>query len=356
MLGAGLTYVEMLSATAIRYKNKRTFEMMARHADEGILGVQVTGPSAVEVEEAVGVLSAQGFSTIDINMGCPVRKVVGAGCGSAILKDQARLLETVQRARAATLLPLSIKYRLGYTRDAVNVEETTRNGLLGAADMLTIHGRTRSESYDTPVDPAGIRRGVEALKAYLAQQTGEKPSEDRFVPLVGNGDVFCHASARALVDASGCDAVMVSRGALGNPWVFAEILAERSVNPTLAEWLEVVLEHIALHEAHYGANRTSAVLMRKHLLWYAKGFPGVKALRDTFNVVEDLNHARDLLRGYASKWPASLVRFDSLSRGEARAVPGNTAQESNSPVETSYDPKFEMDRELDRGVGHLEMA
>jgi tRNA-dihydrouridine synthase B len=155
-LGAGLTYVEMLSATAIRYKNRRTFEMMARHGDESILGVQVTGPSADEVEEAVGVLSGLGFDTIDINMGCPVRKVVGAGCGSAILRDQPRLLDTVRRARAATHLPLSIKYRLGYTRDALNVEETTRNGILGSADMLTIHGRTRSEGYDTPVDLAGI--------------------------------------------------------------------------------------------------------------------------------------------------------------------------------------------------------
>jgi tRNA-dihydrouridine synthase B len=356
-LGAGLTYVEMLSATAIRYRNRRTFEMMARHPDEKILGVQVTGPSAAEVEEAVGVLASQGFSTIDINMGCPVRKVVGAGCGSAFLRDQPRLVETVARARAATLLPLSIKYRLGYTREEVNVELTTRNGVLGAVDMVTIHGRTRSEGYDTPVDFAGIRRGVEAGRAAASERV-EVPVP---VPIVGNGDVFCHASASSLVAATGCDAVMVSRGALGNPWVFSEILAGQPLNPTLAEWLEVVLAHIALHEAHYGKGRTAAVLMRKHLLWYAKGFPGTKALRDAFNVVEDLDDARSRLESFAAKLPSSLKRFAS----EARMADANAAQSGERTVAApasaqrglhAYDPKYEMDREHDRGVGHLEMA
>jgi tRNA-dihydrouridine synthase B len=182
-----------------------------------------------------------------------------------------------------------------------------------------------------------------------ANETEQASALRRFVPIVGNGDVFCHASARALMDATSCDAVMVSRGALGNPWVFTEILAERSVSPTLAEWLEVVLEHVALHETHYGGGRTAAVLMRKHLLWYAKGFPGVKSLRDAFNVIEDLNVARDLLRGYAAKHAPSTLRFaGSDGRAQGAAAVGDT--------ETKHDPKFEMDRELDRGVGHLDMA
>jgi|GEM_PF-65432 len=351
MKGAGLTYVEMLSATAIRYRNKRTFEMMARHADETILGVQVTGPSTEEVAEAVGVLSAQGFSTVDINMGCPVRKVVGAGCGSAILKDQDRLLKTVQAARAATALPLSIKYRLGYTREDVNVATTTRNGIVGAADMVTIHGRTRSEGYDKPVDLDGVRLGVEAgREASLERSSALEPQGSQGsvrhmnIPVVGNGDVFCSESARSMVRATGCDAVMVSRGALGNPWVFAEILAGKPVQPTIEEWLDLVLTHIDLHEAHYREARLSAVLMRKHLLWYAKGFPSAKSLRDAFNVIEDLGEARRLLKDFAARMPRGCLRFHS----EARAATLRT--------ETSTDPKWEMDRDLDRGVGHLEMA
>ena len=355
--GAGLTYVEMLSATALRYKNKRTFEMMARHPSEKILGVQVTGPSAQEVEEAVGILDAVGFDTIDLNMGCPVKKVVGAGCGSAILKDQVRLLSTVEAARAATGLPLSIKVRLGYTRQELNVESTIENGLHGKCDMITVHGRTRSEGYDKPVDLPGIHVAVNKLRSLSHRNSFPLPGIDELppaanpilpdsntmplaaangTPLVGNGDVFCFASANRMVLETGCDAVMVSRGALGNPWVFKEILLGHSYRPCIVEWKDLVLQHIAWHEEHYGKTKLSAVLMRKHLLWYAKGFPGVKGLRDHFNVLENLDDARAMVRQYASTLNTETERY---ATSEARA----------------YDPKYEMDREIDRGVGHLEM-
>jgi tRNA-dihydrouridine synthase B len=331
--GAGLTYVEMLSATAIGYRNRRTFEMMARHKDEGFLGVQVTGPKVEEVAKAVEVLTAEGFDTIDINMGCPVRKVVGAGCGSAFLKDQNRLRETIKAAKASTSLPLTIKYRLGYTRPEFNVTETTLNGMFMGADMLTIHGRTRSESYDTPVDLAGIRAGVATRN--------ENESLVRNIPMVGNGDVFCFESAARMVRETGCDAVMVSRGALGNPWVFAEILAGKPVQPTVEEWLDVVFQHLEDHAQHYGKTRAAAVLMRKHLLWYCKGFPGVKSLRDAFNVLEDLDEARLVLKDFTKGLPWGMRRYEGAQSG--RLPDGGTA----------YDPKYEMDREKDRGVGHL---
>lgn len=322
-LGAGLTYVEMLSATAIKYKSKRTFEMMARHKSEGVLGVQVTGSSAEDVAHAVQVLDAEGFDTIDINMGCPVRKVVGAGCGSAILKDPERISETVARARVATKRPLSAKIRLGYTRDTVNVTDTVSRVVSEHVDMFTIHGRTRSESYGTPCDLQGIYNGICATPEHKKQH----------VIKVGNGDVFGLPSALRMQAETQCDAVMVSRGALGNPWVFREIALGQVYQPTFLEWRDVVLRHISYQEEHFGNTNLAAVLLRKHLLWYAKGFPESKVMRSLFNQVASLQEARDALAVYATKVPAQWNRFAEAS------------------LSHDYDPKYEMDRVLDRGVG-----
>ncbi|APJ03839.1 tRNA dihydrouridine synthase [Silvanigrella aquatica] len=323
-LGAGLTYVEMLSAVAISYNNKRTFEMMARHKSENVLGVQVTGPTAAQVAHAVAVLDKQGFDTIDINMGCPVRKVVGAGCGSAFLKDPERISDTVMQSRAATQAPLSAKFRLGYTRENINVEETTQRVLAAQVDMFTIHGRTRSESYSTPCDLLGIQKGIEVGTNHSSR-----------LVKVGNGDVFSYEYAEKMRLETGCDAVMVSRGALGNPWIFKEIIEGKSFNPTFEEWLDVVMRHLSYQEEHYGKNKLSAILARKHLLWYTKGFPSSKSVRDTLNRVEDLAQAREILLEYAKNVAKEYVRYTS----------------SGSELSSQYDPKFEMDRTLDRGVG-----
>jgi tRNA-dihydrouridine synthase B len=352
-MGAGLTYVEMLSATAIKYRNKRTFEMMQRHKNENILGVQITAPNALQMAEAIKIVSEEcpsGFETIDINMGCPVKKVVGAGCGSAILKDPNRVKETVQLSKSSIEnlsehlscvngslkknIPLSSKIRLGYTRENVNVGEVSEKIVNAGAQMLTIHGRTRSEGYSTPVDLEGILKGVQAAR----QISGSN------IVLVGNGDVFDSESAQTMVASTGVDAVMVSRGALGNPWVFKEILNAKTEQPTLAEWYEVVLEHIHLHTEFYGKERNSAILLRKHLLWYSKGFPHMRSLRESFNSVEKISDALDLLDSYKSKSPHHFKRFDSGSQTEW------------NEQRKDYDPKYEMDRKLDRGVGDLNMT
>lgn len=322
----------MLSATAIRYKNRRTFEMMSRHPSESVLGVQVTGSTAEDVAEAVELLASAGFETIDINMGCPVKKVTGAGCGSAILKDPKRVQQTIELARAKTDLPLSAKIRLGFTRDQVNVLDTTQRITAANADMITIHGRTRSESYSTPVDCAGIRSGVQKI-LQVAQQTG-RPAPT----VIGNGDIFDLESAQRMRSETGCDGVMVSRGALGNPWIFRELLEEKSYNPTFAEWLDLVETHIAYHQEHYGNTQTAAVLMRKHLLWYAKGFPGIKPLREFLNRVDSLHSAREILNGFAKNISGQTPRFAWV-------------EADSSAQKHMYDPKYEMDRSLDRGVG-----
>ncbi len=332
-LGAGLTYVEMLSATALTYGNRKTFAMLARHPSEKILGVQVTGQTAELVGRAVAILTGEGFETIDVNMGCPVKKVVNSGCGSAILKDPERVAATLQAARAATNVPISAKIRLGYTRDLINVE-TIGSIVAKNADMLTIHGRTRSETYDTAVDLAGIRAGISAARAINPQ-----------VVCLSNGDVFAPGDAARHLAETGSDGVMVSRGALGNPWIFRQLVAEQLQQPTIQEWREVVQRHIAYQAEHFGNTSIAAVLIRKHLLWYSKGYPGGKKLREELGSVATLSEAQHRIDAYCDAFPPDLRRFESPERR------GASVSDTSEMPQPGYDPKYEMDRIHDRGVG-----
>lgn len=325
-LGAGLTFVEMLSAIALLVRNDRTVQMLARHSSEKILGVQVTGPDPDRIHRAVRVLDQANFELIDINMGCPARKVVSSGNGSALLKDTARLEEIVAAARAATTRPLSIKIRLGYALDAINVEANTAAIARAGADMVTIHGRTREDTYATRVSLPGIAAGIAAARAV-------NPN----IVAIGNGDLMEAADAERMLNSTGCDGVMISRGALGNPWIFRALAGEGSEDPTIAEWEETVLRHLDYHAEHYGDTEIAARLTRKHLLWYASGFPHIHRLREVFNTVPSLSEARRIVSEFARTLPPDLRRGEDRPR-EAMA---------------SADPKYQMDRQLDRGVGAL---
>lgn len=320
-LGAGLTYVEMLNTVALLSRSKRTAEMLERHPSERILGVQLTGRTPETVAKAVAMLDAKGFDTIDINMGCPVRKVVHSECGSAFLRDPPRITSTVQAARAMTRRPLSAKFRLGFERPQRTVEDTTRRVVEAGVDFYTIHGRYRSDDYGVRVEHDAIRAGMEAVAGHP-------------VISVGNGDIMDLESARQMVDRTGCDAVMLSRGALGNPWLFREILDERPATPTIAEWEEVVLRHIDYQEECYGDQVFAAARLRKHLIWYASGYPGSNRVRNQFNTVSTMNEARAVTRAFTSLYPRELRRFV-----DTRMNPDHV------------DPRLAMDRQLDRGVG-----
>ena len=328
-MGAGLMYVEMLSAVALLFRNRRTLEMLARHPSESMLGVQVTGPDPERVHAAVLALDGAGFDTIDLNMGCPVRKVVGSGLGSALLKDTAHLERVVAAARAATRRPLSVKIRLGFTGDTINVKENAAAIARAGADLITIHGRTREDTYAVRVSLPGIAEGIAAARAVNPR-----------IVTIGNGDLMTVADADAMRAATGCDGVMVSRGALGNPWIFRALAGRGPEEPTVAEWEEGVLRHLRYHAEHYGDTELSARLTRKHLLWYASGFPHVHKLREVCNQVSSIEEAKRLVSDFARTLPSDL------RRGEDRPRRARVAD----------DPKFQMDRQLDRGVGGEEVT
>jgi len=326
-LGAGLTYIEMLSAVAIGRKAPRTDRMLARHPSERTLGVQVTGDDPGILADAVRGLADHGFETIDLNMGCPVRKIVRKGWGSALLRDPAHIGRLVESCRAATSRPLSAKIRLGYTLASANVEEVSRRIAGGGADMLIIHGRTRTDDYGVPVRYEAIARGIEAARR-------ERPD----IVVLGNGNVMCPASAACMVERTGCDGVLVSRGALGNPWVFDQIARRRAAHPTIEEWYAVLRRHIQYHREHFGDDLLAVVCMRKHLLWYVAGFRRTRPLRVRLGAVDTFEEAIALLDGFVAQQPPGTVRYATGHHGV------------DLPERDTYDPKFDMDREHDRGV------
>lgn len=320
--GADLTYVEMISATALLYASQRTFDMLKRHESEAKLGVQITGPDAEQVGRAVALLDRMPFDTIDINMGCPVKKVVKTGCGSAILRDPERVFATVKAARAATDKPLSAKIRLGWDKSSRNAVEVAQAIEAAGGDWLTVHGRTRADDYGEPVDLEGIRLVKQSVR----------------IPVIGNGNLFQKSDVETMIARTQVDGVMISRGALGNPWLFHEIKTA-DTQLELDQWEADVLTHLRWQADEYGEQPGAAVCMRKHLLWYAKGWNGVRAFREAVNAAASLADARQLVIEFAQ----SL-----REQGFMRRI---SIVQSDPAQRFAWDPKYEMDRRLDRGVG-----
>lgn len=332
-MGAGFTSVEMLSAAAVLSHARRTSAMLARHEDEPIVGVQVTGPNPEKIAAAVRDLDSYSFEAIDLNMGCPVRKVAGRGSGAGLLRDPAVVEDAVRLSRESTAKPLSAKIRLGLSTGSVNVEEISEAIARGGADLITIHGRTRCQRYDVPVDLELIRNGIMAARRH---------GSDHMVA-VGNGDILDRESGYRMLEETGCDAVMISRGALGNPWIFGHIIQPAAPEPTIDEWSEVLLRHASYHEAHYQNGKLAPILFRKHLLWYLRGFPGVRRMRAACSVVESMEEVTRVVLCFAAALPSDFRRFEARDVG---AIADGEA----------FDPKNSMDRCHDRGVGEVEYS
>ncbi len=231
-------------------------------------------------------------------------------------------MATVRAARNATDKPLSAKIRLGWDQASRNAVEVAQAIEEGGAHWLTVHGRTRADDYGEPVDLEGIRLVKQAVS----------------IPVIGNGNLFAHADVQAMQALTGVDGVMISRGALGNPWLFREIKSG-DARVTVDAWEELILLHLDWQRDAYGEQPGAAVCMRKHLLWYAKGWPGVRTFRDAVNQAADLPAARELIKDFAAQLRA---------HGITHRLP---LVQSDTSQRFAWDPKFDMDRQLDRGVG-----
>ncbi|MBP9708003.1 MAG: tRNA dihydrouridine synthase DusB [Oligoflexales bacterium] len=330
--GADLCYVEMLSATALNYRNKKTLSMMRRDEQEPRLGVQLTAADAETMAKAVEYLNSLAmFETIDINMGCPVNKVVKAGCGSALLKDAELVYGVTKAACQASSIPVSVKIRLGWDHQSKNYLEVASAIESAGAKWLTVHGRTRSDDYSQFVDLSALAQ----IKRSIS------------IPLIGNGNLFSPADVEQMRSLTMVDGVMISRGSLGNPWIFRDIKAseagEASQMLSLADWWQGVSTHIDKQASAYQDGNLGAICMRKHLLWYVKGWPGARKIRQVLSQINNLTEAKNYLAEFVEKLSREFVD------GIARSADDSDTQENRF----NWDPKWQMDRELDRGVGDI---
>ena len=239
------------------------------------MAVQIFGSEPVFMAEAARLLESGSYrgciseappTAIDINMGCPMAKIVGNGEGSALMKDPALAASIVRAVVAATSLPVTVKIRAGWDREHINAAEMAKRLEDAGASMICVHGRTREQMYAPSADWGIIRAVKESVS----------------IPVVGNGDIFCAADAKRMLEETGCDGVMIARGAQGNPWIFAELTAAREgrayLPPTVEERLAVALEHAEMLVEEKG-ERTGIAEARKHMAWYLHGVRGAAAAR-----------------------------------------------------------------------------
>lgn len=274
--GVGLIGMEMVSAKAIYYKNKNTESLLEIDPKETPVSLQLFGSDPKIMSEMAKQIEERPFSILDINMGCPVPKVVNNGEGSALMKNPKLVGEIVSAVAGAIKKPVTIKIRKGFDEEHVNAVEIAKVAEEAGAAAIGIHGRTREQMYSGKADWEIIAKVKEAVK----------------IPVLGNGDVTDAKSAAKMFETTGCDGIMIARAAQGNPWIFREILYEMETGqtrerPTTEELRNMILRHAKLlldFKGEYTAIRE----MRKHISWYTSGIPGSAKFRGRMNEMETM--------------------------------------------------------------------
>ncbi len=281
--GAGLLCMEMVSAKAILYHNKNTESLLQIHPEEIPVSLQLFGSDPRIVSEMAKRIEERPFSILDINMGCPVPKVVRNGEGSALMKEPKLVYELVNAVVRAIRKPVTVKIRKGFDEEHVNAVEIARIAEEAGAAAIAVHGRTREQYYSGKADWDIIRQVKEAVR----------------IPVIGNGDVNSGERAAALKKQTGCDGVMVARGAQGNPWIFSELLAYEKTGqslprPDIDEIRGTMLRHARL-QIQYKGGYLGIREMRKHVAWYTKGLRGAARLREQINRAESYEELEKIL-------------------------------------------------------------
>lgn len=280
--GAGLLCMEMVSAKGIYYNNKNTEQLLAIDEREHPVSLQLFGSDPEIMSEMAKKIEERPFDILDINMGCPVPKVVNNGDGSALMKNPVLAGKIIEKTARAIKKPVTVKIRKGFDDAHINAVEMAKVAEASGAAAIAVHGRTREQYYSGRADWDIIRQVKEAVK----------------IPVIGNGDILIPEDAIRMEEQTGCDGFMIARGAQGNPWIFAQILhyfktGEHLPKPTAEEMVQMMLRHARMQLAFKG-DYTGIREIRKHAAWYTAGYPNAARLRSAINEVESYEQLEEL--------------------------------------------------------------